>query len=69
MVKSFKNPFAARIRRTLKLELSIDEDEAPSEDSDMPVLEEEGNKESKMEEVDREDIDTQVGLGGKWEGK
>jgi molecular chaperone HtpG len=37
----------------LKLGLSIDEDDTGSEDADMPPpLEEEGNEESKMEEVD-----------------
>ncbi|KAL0382389.1 UNVERIFIED_CONTAM: Heat shock protein 83 [Sesamum calycinum] len=45
------NTFASRIHRMLKLGLSIDEDEG-GEDADMPVLEEEGNEESKMEEVD-----------------
>ncbi|OIT00286.1 PREDICTED: heat shock protein 83-like [Nicotiana attenuata] len=46
------NAFAARIHRMLKLGLSIDEDEASGDDTEMPVLEEEGNEESKMEEVD-----------------
>ncbi|XP_058085441.1 heat shock protein 83-like [Magnolia sinica] len=48
------NTFAGRIHRMLKLGLSIDEDEAeaPADDADMPALEEEGNEESKMEEVD-----------------
>lgn len=46
------NTFAGRIHRMLKLGLSIDEDEATSEDADMPALEAEGNEESKMEEVD-----------------
>lgn len=44
------NTFAARIHRMLKLGLSI-EDENTAEDADMPALEE-GNEESKMEEVD-----------------
>ncbi|GLT78193.1 hypothetical protein SLA2020_497360 [Shorea laevis] len=46
------NTFAARIHRMLKLGLSIEEDETVGEDADMPALEEEGNEESKMEEVD-----------------
>ena len=46
------NTFAARIHRMLKLGLSIDEEEAGSDDADMPPLEEEGAEESKMEEVD-----------------
>ncbi|KAF7147975.1 hypothetical protein RHSIM_Rhsim03G0191300 [Rhododendron simsii] len=46
------NTFAARIHRMLKLGLSIDEDEGAEDDADMPALEEEGNEESKMEEVD-----------------
>ncbi|GLT31220.1 hypothetical protein SLA2020_059720 [Shorea laevis] len=46
------NTFAARIHRMLKLGLSIDEDEAAGEDTDMPALEEDGAEESKMEEVD-----------------
>ncbi|KAE9464825.1 hypothetical protein C3L33_03263, partial [Rhododendron williamsianum] len=36
----------------LKLGLSIDEGEGAEDDADMPALEEEGNEESKMEEVD-----------------
>lgn len=46
------NTFAARIHRMLKLGLSIDEDETAGDDTEMPPLEEEGNEESKMEEVD-----------------
>ncbi|KAK6947826.1 Heat shock protein Hsp90 family [Dillenia turbinata] len=46
------NTFAARIHRMLKLGLSIDEDEAGADDTDMPPLEEDGAEESKMEEVD-----------------
>lgn len=45
------NTFAGRIHRMLKLGLSIEEDETGGEDSEMPALEE-GNEESKMEEVD-----------------
>ncbi|CBI22652.3 unnamed protein product, partial [Vitis vinifera] len=47
------NTFAGRIHRMLKLGLSIDEgEEVGEEDADMPPLEEDGNEESKMEEVD-----------------
>lgn len=46
------NTFAARIHRMLKLGLSIDEGEGAEDDAVMPALEEEGNEESKMEEVD-----------------
>ncbi|KAK6925868.1 Histidine kinase/HSP90-like ATPase [Dillenia turbinata] len=46
------NTFAARIHRMLKLGLNIEDVEADGEDTDMPSLEEEGNEESKMEEVD-----------------
>lgn len=46
------NMFASRIHRMLKLGLNIDEDETLGDDTDMPPLEEEGNEESKMEEVD-----------------
>lgn len=42
---------ASRIHRMLKLGLSIDEEE-DVEDAEIPALEEEGNEESKMEEVD-----------------
>ena len=45
------NTFASRIHRMLKLGLSIDEDETAGDD-DMPPLEDVGNEESKMEEVD-----------------
>ncbi|KAI3991067.1 hypothetical protein MKX01_017227 [Papaver californicum] len=47
------NTFAARIHRMLKLGLSIEEEEeAAGDDAEMPVLEEDATKESKMEEVD-----------------
>ncbi|MBA0850976.1 hypothetical protein Goshw_010492 [Gossypium schwendimanii] len=47
------NTFAGRIHRMLKLGLSIDDDDTGgADDVDMPSLEEEGNEESKMEEVD-----------------
>ena len=46
------NTFASRIHRMLKLGLSIEEDESTGEDAEMPALEEDGNEESKMEEVD-----------------
>jgi molecular chaperone HtpG len=45
------NTFGSRIHRMLKLGLSIDEDEAPEADADMPPLEDDAG-ESKMEEVD-----------------
>ncbi|XP_004973824.2 heat shock protein 81-1 [Setaria italica] len=45
------NTFGSRIHRMLKLGLSIDEDETPEADSDMPPLEDDAG-ESKMEEVD-----------------
>ncbi|KAL8488626.1 hypothetical protein ACS0TY_024787 [Phlomoides rotata] len=45
------NMFASRIHRMLELGLSIGEEEV-GEDADMPALEEEGNEESIMEEVD-----------------
>jgi molecular chaperone HtpG len=45
------NTFGSRIHRMLKLGLSIDEDEAPEADTDMPPLEDDAG-ESKMEEVD-----------------
>ncbi|ERM96210.1 heat shock protein 83 [Amborella trichopoda] len=45
------NTFSGRIHRMLKLGLSIDEEEV-AEDAEMPPLEEDGNEESKMEEVD-----------------
>lgn len=46
------NTFAARIHRMLKLGLSIEEVETAGDDAEMPPLEDEGNEESKMEEVD-----------------
>ncbi|XP_078161891.1 heat shock protein 83-like isoform X2 [Carex rostrata] len=46
------NMFAGRIHRMLKLGLNIEEDDAAADDTDMPPLEEEGQEESKMEEVD-----------------
>ncbi|KAF3332384.1 heat shock protein 83 [Carex littledalei] len=46
------NMFAGRIHRMLKLGLNIDEDDAAADDTDMPPLEEDGQEESKMEEVD-----------------
>ncbi|KAH7550231.1 hypothetical protein JRO89_XS13G0157800 [Xanthoceras sorbifolium] len=46
------NTFAARIHRMLKLGLSIEDNETAGDDAEMPPLEEEGNEESKMEEVD-----------------
>nr|AGC60019.1 heat shock protein 90 [Saccharum hybrid cultivar SP80-3280] len=45
------NTFGSPIHRMLKLGLSIDEDEAPEADTDMPPLEDDAG-ESKMEEVD-----------------
>ncbi|OEL30677.1 Heat shock protein 81-1 [Dichanthelium oligosanthes] len=45
------NTFGTRIHRMLKLGLSIDEDETPEADTDMPPLEDDA-AESKMEEVD-----------------
>ncbi|RLN05186.1 Heat shock protein Hsp90 [Panicum miliaceum] len=45
------NTFGSRIHRMLKLGLSIDEDETPEADADMPPLEDDAG-ESKMEEVD-----------------
>ena len=45
------NTFGSRIHRMLKLGLSIDEDETPEADTDMPPLEDDAG-ESKMEEVD-----------------
>ncbi|CAN0891758.1 Heat shock protein 83 [Linum grandiflorum] len=46
------NTFATRIHRMLKLGLSIDEDDAAADESEMPPLEDDGAEESKMEEVD-----------------
>ncbi|XP_078161574.1 heat shock protein 83 [Carex rostrata] len=46
------NMFAGRIHRMLKLGLNIEEDDAAADDTDMPPLEEDGQEESKMEEVD-----------------
>ncbi|KAK4729346.1 hypothetical protein R3W88_022334 [Solanum pinnatisectum] len=46
------NTFAARIHRMLKLGLSIEEEDEAGGGDEMPSLEEEGNEESKMEEVD-----------------
>lgn len=46
------NTFALRIHRMLKLGLSIEEEEDGGDDTDMPALEEVGNEESMMEEVD-----------------
>ncbi|XP_057477951.1 heat shock protein 83-like [Actinidia eriantha] len=45
------NTFASRIHRMLKLGLSIEE-ETGGDEAEIPQLEEEGNEESKMEEVD-----------------
>lgn len=46
------NMFAGRIHRMLKLGLNIEEEDAAADDTDMPPLEEDGQEESKMEEVD-----------------
>ncbi|KAG2681062.1 hypothetical protein I3760_11G127300 [Carya illinoinensis] len=46
------NTFAARIHTMLKLGLRIDADETSGDDADVPSLEEDGNGESKMEDVD-----------------
>lgn len=46
------NTFAARIHRMLNLGLGIDAEEEAGDNADMPELVEDGNEESKMEEVD-----------------